>query len=115
MNRFSFPIKDQPLTEERLRQAASYMANLIIAYDFEYITHHVPDVRNMVEYLEEHIYRALTQVEWRVQLKEYFEDFETFPSRTPKIIRCLTRPSLCWKTCARFIRKREQSKNDNNL
>jgi predicted proteasome-type protease len=50
------------------------MANLIIAYDFEYITHHVPDVRNMVEYLEEHIYRALTQVEWRVQLKEYFED-----------------------------------------
>jgi hypothetical protein len=74
MNRFSFPIKDQPLTDERLRQAASYMANLIIAYDFEYITHHVPDVRNMVEYLEEHIYRALTQVEWRVQLKEYFED-----------------------------------------
>jgi len=74
MNKFLFPIKGQPLTEKRLEGAISYLANLIIAYDFEYITHHVPDVREIVPYLEHYIRRALTQDEWREKLIHYFED-----------------------------------------
>lgn len=74
MNKFLFPIKDQPLTDERLEGAISYLANLIIAYDFEYIVNRVPDVRTIVPYLSFYIRRALTEDEWREKLKEYFED-----------------------------------------
>ncbi len=74
MNRFLFPIKDKPLTEQVLRRAASYLAHLIIAYDFDYITHNVPDVRTMVAYLENCNYRALTQEDKREELREYFEE-----------------------------------------